>query len=105
MREAVARSRVAFESWREVPIADRAKLLHRVADGLAERAQELGHIITSEMGRVWAGSIPEVTKAASFFRYFVDNTEWALAPTPLNLDGLTLPENAAQYFMSRGESW
>lgn len=94
--DAVARSRAAFNSWKFTSLQERIALLNRVADELEASAEHIGSVITSEMGRVFAESVPEVTKSASFFRYFGSIAEEALTPTVLDLKGLTLPEKTSR---------
>ena len=95
VQEQVRRSRLAQYDWRFTPPEERAEALRRVADALEAKADEIGTVITSEMGRVRAESVPEVTKSASFFRYFADIGPAALAETTLDISGLTLAEKTA----------
>jgi acyl-CoA reductase-like NAD-dependent aldehyde dehydrogenase len=96
VHDAVSRSRRAFGQWRYASVADRAASLVKAADELELNAQEIGRIITKEMGRVLAESIPEVTKSATFLRYFARIADDVLGPTPLNLEGMTLPQKTAR---------
>jgi acyl-CoA reductase-like NAD-dependent aldehyde dehydrogenase len=92
---AVASARAAGRTWCATSVAERGKALRRVADELDAAATEIGTLITKEMGRPLAESIPEVTKSAAFFRYFADIAEEALAPTEIDLKNLTLPQKTA----------
>ncbi|MFE7129994.1 aldehyde dehydrogenase family protein [Streptomyces sp. NPDC057638] len=92
---AVASARAAFASWRDIGVERRGELLRRAADILEKEGDGIGAVITAEMGRPLAESVPEVTKSATFLRYFADTARDALAPTPLDLAGLTLPEKKA----------
>lgn len=47
---AVAAARAAFDGWAATPVAERARLLGAVAQGLVDRADELAVLISSEMG-------------------------------------------------------
>jgi succinate-semialdehyde dehydrogenase/glutarate-semialdehyde dehydrogenase len=40
-----------YPSWRRTPMAERAAILRRVSELYADRAAELGAIITREMGK------------------------------------------------------
>jgi acyl-CoA reductase-like NAD-dependent aldehyde dehydrogenase len=94
--EAVTASRAAFNQWRFTTVEERRALMLRAADILERDAETTGKIITSEMGRVHAESIPEVTKSAVFLRYFANIASAALEPTNLDLTGLTLTEKSAR---------
>jgi acyl-CoA reductase-like NAD-dependent aldehyde dehydrogenase len=96
VKEAVTKARAAFQTWRYTTVEERAALLNKIADVLESRAPELGKTITSEMGRVLAESIPEVTKSAAFFRYFARIAGFALRPEALDIAGLTLPQKKAK---------
>lgn len=48
--KAVAAARAAFESWAATPVAKRAELLSRIADGLKTRSDEIARTITAEVG-------------------------------------------------------
>ncbi|WP_063721679.1 aldehyde dehydrogenase family protein [Nocardia vinacea] len=93
--DAVSRSRRAFATWRFTSVKERSAFLVSAAECLEAAADEIGGVITSEMGRVKAESIPEVTKSGAFLRYFARIGERALTPTRLDLEGLTLPEKEA----------
>jgi aldehyde dehydrogenase (NAD+) len=47
---AVAAARKAFEDWSRSSVDERAELLGKIAAGLTERAEEIGEIISREMG-------------------------------------------------------
>lgn len=95
VQNAVEAARTAIPTWRQLGVEGRGEALRRIADVLESRADQIGTIITGEMGRVLAESVPEVTKAASFLRYYADTGPAALRSEPLDLAGLTLPEKSA----------
>ncbi|MFI5889796.1 aldehyde dehydrogenase family protein [Actinoplanes sp. NPDC051513] len=47
---AVSAARAAFPAWAATPVAERAAVLRRIADGLKVRAEEIATTITAEMG-------------------------------------------------------
>ena len=47
---AVAAARRAFEGWSQTPIEERSKYLQRITEGLQARMQEIGHIVSREVG-------------------------------------------------------
>ncbi|TQO20154.1 succinate-semialdehyde dehydrogenase/glutarate-semialdehyde dehydrogenase [Rhodoglobus vestalii] len=75
---AAAASEYATGSHRD-QVKERAAIVARVADLLAERAAEFGEIIVREMGKPLAQAVGEVEFSADIFRYFADNAEEFLA--------------------------
>lgn len=73
----------AFKSWRKTPFAERAKLLHRVAEIMRERKVELGRLCSIEMGKLHREGIGEVELSADIFDYYAQNGEKFLADAPL----------------------
>lgn len=72
-----------FQNWRKTPLAQRAKMLHQVAQILRRRKEELGKLATLEMGKLLKESIGEVELCAAIFDYYADNGEKFLADQPL----------------------
>ncbi|MFF7468800.1 aldehyde dehydrogenase family protein [Streptomyces sp. NPDC008092] len=70
---AVAAARDAFPSWAATPRAERARLLHAIADGVEKRIEELAIVETTDNGALLRshrrGVIPRV---AHNFRFFAD---------------------------------
>ncbi|MCG8460372.1 MAG: aldehyde dehydrogenase family protein, partial [Holophagales bacterium] len=50
VHHAVSAARAAFEGWATTPVAERGRLLAALADGLAERQEEIGLTISLEVG-------------------------------------------------------
>ena len=80
VEQKLQRSAGAFEINRRRSFAERAERMHRAADLLEERAQELGRIITLEMGKPLAAAVGEVRKCATACRHYADHAERYLAP-------------------------
>jgi succinate-semialdehyde dehydrogenase/glutarate-semialdehyde dehydrogenase len=80
----LARSHSAFAAWRSADKAERAKLLTRVAELYEQRADELGAIVTREMGKKAAEAQGETKIAAAIYRYYADQGPGLLADTPLD---------------------
>jgi succinate-semialdehyde dehydrogenase / glutarate-semialdehyde dehydrogenase len=78
------RTAAAAESWARVPVAERAAIIHRVADLHAERKVELAALITREMGKITADAIGEVEFVVDIYRYYADNGPALLADQPLD---------------------
>ena len=54
----------AFASWRQTAYADRARLLVRAADILENESEQLGRLMTLEMGKPLRPGIDEALKCA-----------------------------------------
>ncbi|MTG98241.1 NAD-dependent succinate-semialdehyde dehydrogenase [Myroides albus] len=63
----------AFKSWKNVSIADRAKIVHKIADTMRERKDELARLATVEMGKLFTESKAEVELSAAIFDYYATN--------------------------------
>ncbi|MFJ9561399.1 aldehyde dehydrogenase [Streptomyces fuscichromogenes] len=72
-RAAVAAARAAFPSWAATPRAERARILHAIADGVDKRVEELAVVETTDNGALLRshrrGVMPRV---AHNFRFFAD---------------------------------
>jgi len=67
---AVSRASKAFDSWRKVTPADRARLLRRVAGLVEERGEELARLETQNVGKPISDSRGEVGMVAEVFYYY-----------------------------------
>ncbi|MDR7084174.1 succinate-semialdehyde dehydrogenase/glutarate-semialdehyde dehydrogenase [Arthrobacter ginsengisoli] len=70
---AVATADAAFRAWNRTALADRVKLLGRVAELYTERRDELAAIVTREMGKPVFQAQIEVDIVASIYRYYAEN--------------------------------
>ena len=78
----------AFRSWaRPTAVADRAKLMQRVAELHTERRDDLAAIIHREMGKPVDQALMEVDFSASIYAYYAANAEAFLADEPIELRG------------------
>lgn len=80
---ALAGSAAAYQSWRATPIDERVAVVKRVAALFAERAAELGELITTEMGKSPADAAGEAGFCAEIFGYYADQGPGLLADQPL----------------------
>jgi succinate-semialdehyde dehydrogenase/glutarate-semialdehyde dehydrogenase len=87
VEEAVSRSAEAFRSWRTTPLAERTGLLLRVADALDSQAEQLGRLMALEMGKPVAEGIAEARKCGLVCRWYAEQAEAILAPSPRESDG------------------
>lgn len=70
---AVTTADTAFKAWNRTALADRVKLLSRVAELYTERRDELAAIVTREMGKPVFQAQIEVDIVASIYRYYAEN--------------------------------
>lgn len=68
-----------FQSYRHTSFADRAPLMNRAAEILENEKQELGRLMTIEMGKPLKAAISEAEKCALACRYYAKNAEQHLA--------------------------
>jgi len=63
-------SEIAFSSWSQTPVVERAALLCRVADILERHTDELIALCIKEAGKIAQDGIDEVREAVDFCRYY-----------------------------------
>ncbi len=63
-------AQVAFASWSQTPVAERAALLCRIADVLEHHRDELIALCIKEAGKIAQDGIDEVREAVDFCRYY-----------------------------------
>ena len=78
---AVARAKAAFPAWRAVAPAERAALLHRLADALAERLEELALLEARNAGKPIGDARGEIGMVVETFRYYAGAPERLLGQT------------------------
>jgi len=76
---AIALSVTAHKTLKKWSMEDRRAAMHRIADILEDEAEELGAIITLEMGKTLKSAIAEVKKCAMGCRYYADNAQDMMA--------------------------
>ena len=74
----------AFPAWRTMPGAERRRLLHRIADAIEARADEIALVECMDTGQAWRFMSKAALRGAENFRFFADR-----APDAAN--GLSLP--------------
>lgn len=66
----LSRSDGAFARWRATPVGERAQIMIRVADAYDARQEELGKLISTEMGKPMKEAVGEVQLAGAIYRWY-----------------------------------
>ena len=74
----------AFESWSQTPGTERKRILHKVADLIVERAQQIAVTESVDTGQTMRFMSAAALRGAANFRFFADQA-------PAAADGLSLP--------------
>ncbi|MBI5030433.1 MAG: aldehyde dehydrogenase family protein [Chloroflexi bacterium] len=69
VNDAVDAAQNAFEKWRKYPAPKRAELIYRVSEVLRARKQEMGELLTREMGKVLPEALGDVQEAIDMAMY------------------------------------
>lgn len=77
----------AFAEWGKLAAAERAVLLHRIADLHRERRDDLSRTMALEMGKPITQGLGEVELAASIFDYYANRGHDLLADEELEVAG------------------
>src|SRR5215218_464628 len=72
---AVAAARAAYGDWGRQPWAERATLIHEVADNIASERLEIAAVIAWETGKVRAEAVGEVDEVVTLLHYYACNLE------------------------------
>ena len=65
----------AFKNWRHTSFQERGDKMKKLADILREKKEELGLLITNEMGKILSEGIAEVEKCAANCDFYAENAE------------------------------
>jgi acyl-CoA reductase-like NAD-dependent aldehyde dehydrogenase len=103
---AIDRARRAFGGWRSMAPGDRSALLHRLADAIEERQDDLATLESRNAGKPIADARGEMEMVVQTFRYYASGPERLLGQTipvaggvdmtfrePLGVVGLIVPWN------------
>ncbi len=106
--DAVEAAERAYQKWRVYPAPKRAELVYRVAEILRARKQEMGELLTREMGKVLPEALGDVQEAIDMAMYMAGEgrrlngllvpselpSKWAMAVRdPLGVVGVITPWN------------
>ncbi|MDP3680577.1 MAG: NAD-dependent succinate-semialdehyde dehydrogenase [Flavobacterium sp.] len=75
LNQKVQLSERAFKNWKQTTFEQRAERMKKLANILREKKEELGLLITNEMGKVLSESISEVEKSAGNCDFYAENAE------------------------------
>src|SRR4051794_5513420 len=78
---AVARAKRAFPAWRAVAPAERARVLHQLADALEARSEDLARLEARNAGKPIGDARGEMQMVADCFRYYAGAPERVLGKT------------------------
>ncbi|MDP6499130.1 MAG: NAD-dependent succinate-semialdehyde dehydrogenase [Candidatus Marinimicrobia bacterium] len=65
----------AYQKWRLTSFSHRAQLMKNAAEILQDRKEDLGRLMTFEMGKPFSQAVAEANKCASVCEYYADNAE------------------------------
>lgn len=74
---AVAAAKEAFKTWSKMPGAERRKILHKVADAIVARAEEIAFTECMDTGQAYRFMSKAALRGAANFRFFADQAPTA----------------------------
>ena len=86
VEDRIVRATRAAAKMREMPATERARLVGRLGDVLTQRREELGKLMTVEMGKLHGAALAEVDKCAAGCRYYAENGPRFVADEPVQTD-------------------
>ncbi|MEM7288993.1 MAG: aldehyde dehydrogenase family protein, partial [Pseudomonadota bacterium] len=91
---ATAAAKKAFPDWRDMEGTDRKKILHAIADGIVERAEEIALCECWDTGQAFRFMSKAALRGAENFRFFADRA-------PSARDGQALPSPTLKNMTTR----
>ena len=70
--DAIASASTSFSRWRQMPVHERAAILHRTATAVREQIERLAQLLTTEVGKPLADARGEVTAVAGSLDFFAE---------------------------------
>lgn len=98
----IAQTARAAVELRNTTFAQRAAWMHAAADILEQQAQEIGELITVEMGKPIQQSVAEVHKSANAMRFYADHAEEFLAGEQLKDPSIVNASSAWTFYQPLG---
>jgi succinate-semialdehyde dehydrogenase len=78
----LVRAEKSFQSFRKLPVHQRAQLLSHLAETLRKNKTQLAKVITTEMGKIFAEAEAEVEKCAGEADWYAEHGPQMLADAP-----------------------
>ncbi|WP_338408092.1 NAD-dependent succinate-semialdehyde dehydrogenase [uncultured Flavobacterium sp.] len=75
LNQKIELSEKAFKNWRNTTFQERADKMQKLANILRAKKEELGLLITNEMGKILSEGIAEVEKSAGNCDFYAENAE------------------------------
>jgi len=86
VREAVEKSRQAFEKWRKTSFKERAKFVMRAREVILDELDAIARLISDESGKPVAESLSmEIAPVLDLMQYFAKNAAKILKPEQINI--------------------
>src|SRR5256885_6375106 len=86
VEDRIVRATRAAAKMREIPATERARLVGRLGEVLTQRRDELGKLMTLEMGKLHAAALAEVDKCALGCRFYAENGPKVVADEPVQTE-------------------
>ncbi len=84
--EQLEKSRLAFGSWKDVPVSERAASIRKLGDHLRAEKRKYAELITREMGKPIKESLAEIEKCAWLCDYYAGDVETMLQPEEIKTE-------------------
>jgi RHH-type proline utilization regulon transcriptional repressor/proline dehydrogenase/delta 1-pyrroline-5-carboxylate dehydrogenase len=68
--KAIQAAKKSFKTWSQTPAEERASILDKIADLIAEQRFELSAIEVQEVGKTWGEADGDISEAIDFCRYY-----------------------------------
>ena len=80
---ALATGASSYQTWHQVPVAERAAMLRRAADALQQQLPRFCALLVKEAFKTWGDAVSEVREAVDFLRYYAGEAERIMQPMAL----------------------
>src|SRR5690606_16250324 len=80
-------AKAAFPAWRAMPGEERKKLLHKIADAIVARAEEIAFVECMDTGQAYRFMAKAALRGAENFRFFADRAPEARDGAALRTEG------------------
>lgn len=87
IKEKLDKTRSGYARLRELPVAERAKKLHALANLIDEKQADIAEIICHEMGKTFSQVIDETKISSAIVRFYADNAEEFMKPKTKDVPG------------------